>query len=242
MAQLTALLPVAQGVACYAALARAADTTTSGGDERGRGQIMADTLVERVTGQAVAADVPVAVNLVMTDETLLRPESPAGQAPGHVDGYGPVPAEVARDLVHRPGEGTPMWLRRLYTAPASGELVAMDSKQRAFTAGQRHFVRLRDQWCRTPWCEAPIRHIDHVLPVEDGGPTSVRNARGGCAGCNYVKQEPGWSTRVIETPDGGHEVETITPTGHTYRSRAPDSRADPHADPDADPQADPDAA
>ena len=54
MARLTALLPVAQGVAAYTALCRAADSTTAGGDARGRGQIMADTLVERVTGQASA--------------------------------------------------------------------------------------------------------------------------------------------------------------------------------------------
>ena len=38
---------------------------------RSRGQIMADTLVERVTGQATAAAVPVEVQLVMTDNTLL---------------------------------------------------------------------------------------------------------------------------------------------------------------------------
>ena len=54
MSQLSALLPVAQGVAVYAALARSADTARAGGDARSRGQIMADTLVERVTGQASA--------------------------------------------------------------------------------------------------------------------------------------------------------------------------------------------
>jgi hypothetical protein len=48
MTYVTALLPVAQGVGVYAALKRAADTTF---DERSRGQVMADTLVERVTGR-----------------------------------------------------------------------------------------------------------------------------------------------------------------------------------------------
>ena len=47
MTYVTALLPVAQGVGVYAALKRAADTTF---DDRSRGQVMADTLVERVTG------------------------------------------------------------------------------------------------------------------------------------------------------------------------------------------------
>ena len=47
MTYLTALLPVAQGVSVYAALRREADTR---GDGRSRGQVMADTLVARVTG------------------------------------------------------------------------------------------------------------------------------------------------------------------------------------------------
>ena len=50
MTYLTGLLPVAQGVAVHAALTRAADTLRATGDPRTRGQIMADTLVARVTG------------------------------------------------------------------------------------------------------------------------------------------------------------------------------------------------
>lgn len=43
MTRLSALLPVAQGVAAFAALTRAADSARAGGEERGRGQLMADT-------------------------------------------------------------------------------------------------------------------------------------------------------------------------------------------------------
>ncbi|EUA08830.1 hypothetical protein I553_9887 [Mycobacterium xenopi 4042] len=68
MTYLTALLPVAQGVSVYAALRRAADTTFDG---RTRGQVMADTLIERVTGRSAASATPIAVNLVLSDETLL---------------------------------------------------------------------------------------------------------------------------------------------------------------------------
>ncbi|MFC7362072.1 DUF222 domain-containing protein [Nocardioides astragali] len=48
MAQLTTLLPVAQGVAAYAALKAEADSARSAGDQRTRGQVMADVLVARV--------------------------------------------------------------------------------------------------------------------------------------------------------------------------------------------------
>jgi hypothetical protein len=47
MARLTAFVPVAQGVAAHTALAAEADRLRAQGDQRGRGQIMADTLVER---------------------------------------------------------------------------------------------------------------------------------------------------------------------------------------------------
>ena len=42
--------PSPQGVAVYAALTRHADTLRAAGDPRTRGQLMADTLVERTTG------------------------------------------------------------------------------------------------------------------------------------------------------------------------------------------------
>jgi len=51
MAILTGYLPVEQGIACYAALRQHADTAVATGDSRTRDQIMADTVVERITGQ-----------------------------------------------------------------------------------------------------------------------------------------------------------------------------------------------
>ena len=218
MVYLTALLPVAQGAACHAALSRAADTSTAVGDERGRGQLMADTLVRRLTGQVIAPDVPVAINLLITDGALLH----GGDEPAVVDGYGPIPAEQARDLITTPSDDTAMWLRRLYAAPESGQLTAMESRQRYFPPGHRHFIRLRDQYCRTPYCDAPIRHTDLITPAHHGGPTSVANGQGYCETCNHTKQAPGWATRAVDNDDGVHEVETTTPTGHVYRSRAPD--------------------
>lgn len=132
-----------------------------------------------------------------------------------------IPAAVARALVLDANEKTPVWLRRLFTAPDSGRLVAMESTRRAFPAGQRRFIRLRDQVCRTPWCDAPVRHIDHVEPVLADGLTTIENGQGYCQACNHAKQAPGWNATVV-TRAGPHEVEIRTPTGHVYNSRAPD--------------------
>ncbi|WP_325789830.1 HNH endonuclease [Arthrobacter koreensis] len=301
MSYLTGLLPVAQGVAVYAALSRAADSLRATGDERGRGQIMADTLVERVTGQATADRVPVEVQLVITDRTLFFPEllaevpgacAPAvsWDVPAYFPGYGTVSGAWARGLLrlalgtgdddhtdssavepaagqpsgpgcpsrppdpgcpsrppdagrpgsppgagHRdappladrpasapdsglpdspPGAGSQdsspdagsgprtgphmqqaslVTLRRLYVDPVSGDLTAMESKARAFPAGLARMIHTRDQTCRTPWCDAPIRHIDHIQPHAAGGPTSYTNGQGLCEACNLAKEAPGWT-------------------------------------------------
>ncbi|MCT9868922.1 HNH endonuclease [Paenarthrobacter aurescens] len=244
MTYLTALLPVAQGVAAYAALTRAADSARSAGDPRIRGQVMADTLVERVTGRRGGIS-GVDLQLVMTDRALFQGDS----EPARLRGYGVVPAEWARALVGAGGtvsdeprgtrenpvagqsSSTPdgpalrqadeitVWLRRLYTAPATGELLTMDSKARLFPPRLRRFIETRDDTCRTPYCDAPIRHIDHIVPWHSGGTTTVNNGAGLCEACNHTKENPGWSTKTV--PGDNHAMEITTPTGHNYRSKAP---------------------
>ena len=112
-----------------------------------------------------------------------------------------------------------MALRRVYARPADGALVAMDSVARCFPAGLAQLIRLRDRTCRTPWCDAPIRHTDHVRPHAQAAPTSLVNGQGLCEACNHAKQAPGWSQQVVPGPR--HQVLTTTPVGATYRSTAP---------------------
>jgi hypothetical protein len=253
MCWLTALLPAAQGVGVLAALTRAADSARASGDVRGTGPLMADALVERITGQATADAVPVEVQLVITDRALLCGDG----TPACLPGYGSVPAEWVRRLLRSPamtaharpepdsGDAAAtadvatqaqVWLRRLFTHPVDGTLVAMDSHRRVFGGGLRRFLLARDGGiCRMPGCGAPIRHVDHVQPYADGGSTSAANGQGLCVRCNLVKELVGWRARVIESPGaysvGGsaHTVEVTTPTGHRYFSNAPPLvHEDPH--------------
>ena len=215
MVYLTALLPLKQGVSCYASLKRAADTNPDG---RSRGQTMADTLVERVTGRPADIPVPMTVNIVISDEALLGINDAAATAEDH----GPIPAEIARQMITDAiDEQGFIELRRLYATPESGALVAMESRARAFPDTLARFIRLRDQTCRTPYCDAPIRHIDHAQPHARGGRTNARNGRGSCEHCNYVKEQPGWRVHTVYDPGGRHVAEHTTPTGATYRSTAP---------------------
>jgi hypothetical protein len=216
MTYLTALLPVAQGVSVYAALRREADTRYDG---RSRGQVMADTLVGRVTGRDATVPTPIAVNLVLSDETLLGGDS----APAEICGYGPIPAAVARAMVsgavaNRLSRAT---LRKLYAHPRGGALVAMESRARLFPRGLTAFIELRDQRCRTPYCDAPIRHRDHAQPWAEGGPTAADNGLGLCERCNYTKEGAGWRVSTGTDETHTHTAEFTTPTGKSYRSEAP---------------------
>lgn len=219
MVYLTALLPVAQGVAVYAALRKAAATAIGTGAATSQGQAMADELVRRVTGATTGQ--PVTLRLTMPVETFLA----GSDDPADLDLHGPIPAELGRFLVAESLDaGAKVWLKRLFRQPETGELIGMDSRARLFPPALAEFLDLRDQWCRNLWCGARIRHHDHVEPHTDGGPTSEINGQGLCVDCNQTKESPGWSSRAERAgPGQPHTVVTVTPTGHPYRSvsRAP---------------------
>ena len=101
----------------------------------------------------------------------------------------------------------------------------MDSRARIFPAGLRRFIQTRDDTCRTPYCDAPIRHLDHIHPWHNRGQTSRTNGAGLCEACNHTKETPGWTARPTPQTEPGrggrHTIELTTPTGHAYLSTAP---------------------
>lgn len=270
MTYLTALLPVADGVAVYAALTRAADSATAAGTTRTRGQLMADMLCESVlaaatagpgaaapggeradcgamrpapatgTGPAAAhtsdvdepagvsvteirgapAGTGVVINLLMTERQLFG-TGEVSEGEVFMEGYGLVDADLARQMAAlTPADR--VWLRRIYAHPTSGELVALDSRRRRFPTGVQQLIRLRDQYCRTPWCGAPIRQADHARSHARGGGTSLSNGQGKCQACNLAKEAPGWSTESVDEGGGRHRVVTTTPTGQQYTTGPPE--------------------
>ncbi len=159
-------------MACLAALRQAADAATATGDGRSRDQVMADTLVERVTGQAAATDVTVEVGIVIPVDALTDPD---GVATGEVVGHGPLPGGIVADLL-RTSRGK-RWSRRLFSHPAHGTLVGGDPKRRFFDGFLAQLIDLRDGGrCRDRFCDAPIRHHDHIIRSRAGGPTSRRGS------------------------------------------------------------------
>ncbi|MEJ7756325.1 MAG: hypothetical protein WKF83_08350 [Nocardioidaceae bacterium] len=104
MGRLCATLPADQAVACFTALDGQARGLRADGDARTINQLMADTLVERLTGQTRAADVAAEIGLLMRPETLFADED----TPAVLAGYGPIPPGIARTITgHTKVVGTP---------------------------------------------------------------------------------------------------------------------------------------
>src|SRR5699024_5031944 len=86
--------------------------------------------------------------------------------------------------------------------------------------GLAALLRVRDQGlCRTPFCDAPVRHLDHVVPAAQGGETTAHNGQGLCEACNLAKGALRQTTQ--ESVEGRHTVVTVTSTSHRYTSTAP---------------------
>lgn len=212
MGRVSAILPLPQAVAVFGSLKDAADSIFADGaaDGRGRQQLLADTFVERLTGQETASAVPAMINLVVEAESLLSD----GLVPAWLPGFGPLPAKTARNFVS--ANEARMLIRRLFTRGEDGQLVGMEARSRSFTGGLRDMLIFRDDVCRTPWCDAPIKHADHADPYASGGQTSWENGSGLCAACNYAKEQPGWKHEA--TADG---LNVTTPSGSEYEVTTP---------------------
>ena len=236
MSILRATLPVKDGVAVLKVLTEAASSAKAAGDPRTKGQIMADTLTASACGLESPDDIPVEIQLLMTDMTLLADEEATAWIEGH-----PLPGRVARDLalgvptlpppahVAADAPAPPpeissaaRWIRRLYADAKVGDLTEVDGRRRLFRGQVRRFILLRDQRCRTPWCDAPIHDIDHAHRFADGGSTDADNGVGHCQRFNLVKEMPGWESTVDPASDDRpHRLTIRTPTGHIYQSTSP---------------------
>ena len=203
-------------VLIYAALRRAADTTFDG---RSRGQVMADTLIERVTGRPAESATPIAVNLVLSDDTLLGGDSTAatisgtGRSPprSRADSWAPPPRTGNREPPCAGSigiRGQALWWRWSRAADCSPRDWP-DSSTYAMTPAERPTATPQSGTTTTPSRTPAV-----VAPAPDNG-------LGTCAACNYTKEAPGWRVSTSTDENGSHTAEFTTPTRARQHSKAP---------------------
>ena len=147
---------------------------------------------------------PVNVSLTIDLPTLLG----LADNPGELQGYGAIPASIARELA---ADGK--W-RRFITDPTSGEL--LDCGRETYIPSQQlvDFLMARDRTCRFPGCAQPGHRtdIDHAIPWEAGGKTSPENLGLLCRRHHQMKTHGGW--RIESFANGS--CEWTSPRGKKF--------------------------
>lgn len=221
MATLTAHLTGLDAARIRRTLSVSAERARAEGDRRGHQQIMADLLADTVLGRGEGGELPTLdIGVIITDRSLL---APAHADAATVDGLGVVPFAHIREEMLRaledPDPDVVLALRTLYRDAEDGQLVAAESRSRAFPTGLSRLLRYGHQTCRAPHCDGSIRQIDHIVPWSQGGPTSLDNGNGLCAADNQ-KEQAGVIARVLTDEDGVRRtVEWTTRYGQTARRR-----------------------
>ncbi|MPZ00754.1 MAG: DUF222 domain-containing protein [Actinophytocola sp.] len=188
-------------------------------DERSLDAIRADVLTELLLGKRHSyKQVQIQVTVPVT--TLLG----ARDLPGDLEGYGPVPADIAREMAADP---KCTW-RRLLTDPATGQLLEMGRHRYKPPAQLSDYVRARDQRCLVPGCNRLARRCDtdHSIEWQHLGTTDARLLVCLCRRHHRLKDRPGWSF--------GDTLTITTPTGRKYRPRVP-RIAEPKPEPPPEP-------
>ncbi|NOJ61797.1 HNH endonuclease signature motif containing protein, partial [Arthrobacter sp. 260] len=100
-----------------------------------------------------------------------------GDAPGELEGYGPIDPETARRLAgHAPS------FIRILTHPFTGARLGADATTYRVPKDLQDAVRVRDRTCRHPGCNrlAVFCELDHTKPWSQGGKTSYGNLAALC--------------------------------------------------------------
>jgi hypothetical protein len=176
---------------------------------------------ERLPGVAPEGGVPAVTNRVSVQIRVTVPLDTlrgVSNEPGELAGYGPIPAEQARELAADPES---VW-RRLVTDPFSGALLDYGTTRYRPPPHLAEHVIARHQYCQHPGCRVPahlcdLDHNEPYDPATDQGPTSAANLGPKCRAHHRLKGYPGWS--VTQYVDGS--IVWTTPSGHTYRVDPP---------------------
>ncbi|WP_306232123.1 HNH endonuclease signature motif containing protein [Agrococcus beijingensis] len=164
------------------------DTALVDGDDRTRGQRMADALVAMVASSVEGREVPRVGGEAPTVVIHVQKSAIDAAAEG-------VPGCTA--TVERTGETVPVHVAsaimcdgyiQSVTIGADGEPLYLGRRKRFFNRAQRRALAARDGGCRAPGCDFPVGWTDahHIQPWSEGGPTDLSN---GILLCKHHHQE-----------------------------------------------------
>ena len=211
MAWLSAYLPADTAASIWQRSTAAARALQSPSEPRNLSQLRADTAASwLLAGVAEGVPSPKAQVLVTVPVLSL---SGGTEEPAVLDGYGPIPASMARRLV---AEGATSF-HRVLTDPHNGAPLEIGRTSYRVTAAMRQWLRLRDGKCPFPGCnnQSLDTESDHVLAWHDGGTTGISNLGQPCRKHHRLRHTTGWTPigASRDAPPGW-----VAPSGRRYRS------------------------
>ena len=187
-------------------LARAARAKN---DSRSMDQIRADVFLDLLNGRhqkhstgRILGGVELRVDLTTLAGLV--------EHPGELAGYGPVVADVARQVTNDQGDSPWRWT---VTDPDTGVVIDTGTTRRRPNTGLKRHVQSRNPTCVFPGCRMPSVDcdLDHNHPWAYGGATNDPNLGPLCRHDHQIK-ERGWKT--IQTQPGIYQW--TSPLGHSY--------------------------
>jgi hypothetical protein len=134
-----------------------------------------------------------------------------------LDGYGPIPASMARDLVANGADS----FHRVLVDPRDGAPLEIGRTSYRLTNAMRQWLRLRDGKCPFPGCsnQSLDNDADHLLAWAKGGTTGVANLGQPCPKHHKLRHTSAWrpTPATKNEPPGW-----ISPTGRHYKSEHQD--------------------
>jgi hypothetical protein len=136
----------------------------------------------------------------------------ATEEPAMLDGYGPIPASMARDLVANGADS----FHRVLVDPRDGAPLEIGRTSYRLTNAMRQWLRLRDGKCLFPGCsnQSLDNDADHLLAWAKGGTTGVANLGQPCPKHHRLRHTSAWrpTPATKNEPPGW-----ISPTGRHYK-------------------------
>ncbi|MFB9654663.1 HNH endonuclease signature motif containing protein [Pseudarthrobacter oxydans] len=139
------------------------------------------------------------------------------EEPAVLDGFGPIPASMARDLVANGADS----FYRVLVDPRDGAPLEIGRSSYRVTKAMRNWLRMRDGQCPFPGCSNPSldNEADHLLAWHHGGTTGISNLGHPCPKHHKLRHTSGWTP----TPATKNQPPGWTsPTGRHYKSEHQD--------------------
>jgi hypothetical protein len=202
-------LPAADTHAAMRRINRLARAARAKNDPRSMDQIRADVFLDLLNGryQMHTVDRTLGGVELRVDLTTL---AGLAEAPGELAGFGPVIADIARQVA---GEQTDAEWRYTITDPETGAVVHNGTTRRRPTTTQKREVQTRNPTCVFPGCRMPSTDcdIDHNREWAQGGATTPTNLAPLCRHDHTVRHR-GWKIRQLRP--GAYQW--TSPLGHSY--------------------------